>query len=89
MDAVKLTKRVKYPPGYDVALNGAVIGLVQRHFPTWERRTPGRVYVNARGTCKRAEWWPRVAGQSVDRLGNYRTRAGAVQALVDVVTDHG
>jgi hypothetical protein len=41
----------------------------------WERRTPGRRYVNARGQCKRETWHP-TGYCSEHRAGNgYPSRA--------------
>lgn len=41
---------------YRVFLNGEQVGTVSRYHETWERRSRGARYVNARGTARRASW---------------------------------
>lgn len=45
-----------YRGGYDVLLQGVLIGTVERHHPSWERRPQGSRIITRDGECKRAEW---------------------------------
>jgi len=44
------------PGEYVAYLNGERIGTISRYHETWERRSRGARYVNARGTSRRASW---------------------------------
>lgn len=41
---------------YSVIVDGTVIGKVERYYPTIERRSSGKRYVNARWTAKTPAW---------------------------------
>lgn len=78
-------KEVGLDGGYRLELHGKDIGRVERTYPTWERRTKGRRYVNARGTCKRAEYDALKPGQWA-RGYRFRTLRDAVRYLFEQAT---
>ena len=43
-------------PRYEVSYNGEVAGHVEGENPTFERKTPGKRYVNARWQSRRRYW---------------------------------
>lgn len=73
---------------YDVVSDdGSIIGTVAQEMATFERRTPGRRYVNARWQSPR--WFYYVAGQVWRSRMAYTTRKDAVGALVEVTRTYG
>jgi len=65
-----------------VAEDGTVLGVVYKGTRTWERRTPGRRYVNARGETPC--WYIHGDGSGRYRI-SYDTRK---QAAEELVRDH-
>jgi hypothetical protein len=63
-------------PQYEVSVDGVVLGRVRRSRRTWERRTPGRRYVNHRGETP---CW-RIEGS--DGWRTFDTRHEAVASLI-------
>lgn len=62
-----------------VAEDGTVLGVVYKSMRTWERRIPGRRYVEARG---QTPCW-RIEGDNTGRYGlTYDTRKQAAEELV-------
>lgn len=82
MADVRFEPFADYADGYKVMRDGELIGRVRKHFPTWERRTKGRRYVNARGTCKRPVWDAEDAKGEAVGYRHY-TRGAAVAALIE------
>lgn len=60
-------------PRWDVTYEGEVIGTVGKSEKTWERRSPGKRYVNARGTTP---CWAN------NHFGSYDTRRSAIADLI-------
>jgi hypothetical protein len=66
---------------YDVLRDGEVVGVVERVSWYAERRTPGRMYVNARWKAKSPRWEARRVGDHGGSPG-YDRRQWAVDALL-------
>ncbi len=74
----------KHLRDYDVLREGVVIGHVYQDLATFERRTPGRMYVNARWSNVR--WFfdhkEKIGDVVFDRRStDYRTRVDAIEGL--------
>lgn len=65
---------------YHVLLDGVVIGEVYQDRTTFERKTPGRVYVNAR--WENVRWHARRSPVGRSYYTYYETRLDAVLSLV-------
>lgn len=81
---IELRREADHPYGgksFGAFWNGQRIGTVWQVFPTFERKTPGRMYVNARWTSKRPRWKSEIEGARYTRLF-YETKRRAVEELV-------
>lgn len=67
-------------PRYDVMAGETIVGRIEGHHPTFERRSPGKRYVNARWTSNKRYWRAvNLEGRTVGRA--YETRKGAMRCF--------
>jgi hypothetical protein len=65
--------------------NGCEIGTVRTYMATMERRTPGRMYVNARWHAER--WCARIVGSAKEHFYAWETPGRAAEWLVREAMD--
>jgi hypothetical protein len=67
---------------YAVCVDGDIIGHIEQHKPTFERKTKGKMYANSRWMSKAWHWiWWRKGGRIEYRLFR-RVRKEAIEQLL-------
>lgn len=79
-------RKVRYH-SYNVMIGALVLGTVEQGDETLERRTKGKVYVNARWT--RVAWrWKRMDLRHGSSIGFFESRKRALRDLIGYMVRH-